>query len=686
MVTFHLAPFKSQSSAARTVQFPQRRTRASRPTCSSRCDRASGRGTARAARGRAAPRGSRPAASRSGPRCRPRASWPRELGVARSVVVDAYGQLAAEGYLEARQGSGTRVRATHRDGLVAATAARGAAARPRARGCSAASPTPRASRARSGSATTAPRSPRSRPPPSVPRPAGRRTLRDALAAYLGRVRAVVTTPEHVQVCGGFTQGLALVCRALRAQGARRLAVEDPCFSYHRELIANAGLEPVPVPSTPRHRRRRARGRRRRRGRARRAGPLLPDRRGAGAAAPRRARRVGARDGRARSSRTTTTRSSATTARRSARCRGCARIASCTAGASSKTLSPILRVGWLAAPEWLMADLRREKLYDDLATGTLDQLALARPSSRAATSPGICAACGPSTGAAATPRSRALAEHVPDATPVGVAAGLHLYVHLPDDCDERALVHAARRARRPAGGRRPPLGRLRRRAARARHRLRDGGRAGDRAGDPGARDGVRDHRPGRSGDERRRLKIAPCRERGRDARDARATVRARGTARRRARRRRLAADDRADAAHRDHHPGRLAGCSASPSAGADAIAVTAGTTSSSAPTVLAAWSRSRCTSSSSVTMPMPQAIQPSESTSCARDVEAPAEDGHGRQDERGAGHVLHRRGRPAGRRRPPSASAGRCRPRARACRAASGRRRRRRARCRAPARG
>src|SRR4051794_37963591 len=32
-----------------------------------------------------------------------------ELGVARGVVVDAYGQLVAEGYLEARRGSGTRV-------------------------------------------------------------------------------------------------------------------------------------------------------------------------------------------------------------------------------------------------------------------------------------------------------------------------------------------------------------------------------------------------------------------------------------------------------------------------------------------------------------------------------------------------------------------------------------------------
>ena len=32
-----------------------------------------------------------------------------DLGVARSVVVDAYQQLAADGYLSARQGSGTRV-------------------------------------------------------------------------------------------------------------------------------------------------------------------------------------------------------------------------------------------------------------------------------------------------------------------------------------------------------------------------------------------------------------------------------------------------------------------------------------------------------------------------------------------------------------------------------------------------
>src|SRR5690349_16206530 len=46
----------------------------------------------------------------------------RELGVARSVVVDAYEQLAADGYLGARQGSGTRVLRIARPGPVPPTA------------------------------------------------------------------------------------------------------------------------------------------------------------------------------------------------------------------------------------------------------------------------------------------------------------------------------------------------------------------------------------------------------------------------------------------------------------------------------------------------------------------------------------------------------------------------------------
>src|SRR6185295_11222335 len=74
-------------------------------------DRSSGRGLREQLEGelRRAVRGGRLAIGTTLP---PSRILARDLGVARSVVVDAYGQLAAEGYLEARQGSGTRVRAT----------------------------------------------------------------------------------------------------------------------------------------------------------------------------------------------------------------------------------------------------------------------------------------------------------------------------------------------------------------------------------------------------------------------------------------------------------------------------------------------------------------------------------------------------------------------------------------------
>ena len=146
-----------------------------------------------------------------------------ELGVARGVVVDAYAQLAAEGYLEARQGSGTRVRASQpADAAVAGSTARPRDVGPRLLG---GVPDPasfprtqwqRHYRAAISALPTA--------TVTYPDPRGDATLREALARYLGRVRAVVTRPDRIQVCGGFTQGLALVCRVLRARGATRMAV------------------------------------------------------------------------------------------------------------------------------------------------------------------------------------------------------------------------------------------------------------------------------------------------------------------------------------------------------------------------------------------------------------------------------------------------------------------------------
>jgi GntR family transcriptional regulator / MocR family aminotransferase len=404
-------------------------------------DRTSGRGLREQLEGelRRAVRGGRLAIGTALPPSRVLA---QELGVARSVVVDAYGQLAAEGYLEARQGSGTRVRATQPlepsgDGHPDPRPEPG----PRLLGgLPDPASFPRALWQRHYRAAIAALSTSSLP---YPDPRGDVTLRTALAGYLGRVRAVVATPAELQVSGGFTQGLALVCRALRARGGRRMAVEDPCFGYHRELIANAGLEPVPVAvdehgididELARH--------------DDLAGVLVAPAHSYPTGAVLSPRRRVALVDWARAADALIVEDDYDAEFRYDRApigalQGLRPDRVVYGGSVSKTLSPIIRVGWLAAPRWLMDDLRREKLYDDLANGTLDQMALAtfiesgdlarhlrrvRPVYRRRRDAAL----------------RALARHLPDGTPTGVAAGLHLYVHLPDGCDERALIRAARR--------------------------------------------------------------------------------------------------------------------------------------------------------------------------------------------------------------------------------------------------
>ena len=140
----------------------------------------------------------------------------RELGVSRGVVVDAYAQLAAEGYLVARQGAPTRV------SDAAAPPAGGNAPRPRhARaprfdfrpGGPDVSLFPRAvwlaSLRRALSSA-----PDARLDYGDPR--GAPELRHALARYLGRVRGVAADPERVIVTSGMAQGMALFARALVA--------------------------------------------------------------------------------------------------------------------------------------------------------------------------------------------------------------------------------------------------------------------------------------------------------------------------------------------------------------------------------------------------------------------------------------------------------------------------------------
>jgi GntR family transcriptional regulator/MocR family aminotransferase len=76
---------------------------------------------------------------------------------------------------------------------------------------------------------------------------GSADLREALAAYLGRVRGVVGDSEHTFVCSGFAQAVHLVGSVLVRGGRKRIAVEDPGHVVIREIVARSGLEPVPIP-------------------------------------------------------------------------------------------------------------------------------------------------------------------------------------------------------------------------------------------------------------------------------------------------------------------------------------------------------------------------------------------------------------------------------------------------------
>jgi GntR family transcriptional regulator/MocR family aminotransferase len=168
-----------------------------------------------------------------------------ELGVARGTVVEAYGQLAAEGWLLTRQGASTTV----------------------ARLPTAASPPPPAAGSGGPAVDLRPGEP---DPGGFPRgawlaalrrvlatappevlgygdPRGRPELRTALAGYLTRARGVAADPGRIVVTSGFADGLARLAVVLRDQGADTIAMEDPGQPLHRRIAAGEGLRVVPAP-------------------------------------------------------------------------------------------------------------------------------------------------------------------------------------------------------------------------------------------------------------------------------------------------------------------------------------------------------------------------------------------------------------------------------------------------------
>ena len=189
------------------------------------------------------------------------------LGVSRWVVTEVYGRLTAEGILEARAGSATRVAAgpTRPEAPRDAPAARGEGVgtvratasppeqepirplhRPRydlAPGVPDLRNAPRALwlRAVTEALTETPDTELFRLDGDVP------AARAALAAYLSRSRFARADADAVLVTHGAADGMRRVARALRTLGHTALLVEDPSWQRMRQVAAAEGLTSVPVP-------------------------------------------------------------------------------------------------------------------------------------------------------------------------------------------------------------------------------------------------------------------------------------------------------------------------------------------------------------------------------------------------------------------------------------------------------
>jgi GntR family transcriptional regulator / MocR family aminotransferase len=361
-----------------------------------------------------------------------------DLGVARNTVANAYGQLIAEGWLAARQGSGTRVAdrgvAVSSQPVASVPAPKGVRydLRPGSPDLSA-FPRPAWIAAARRALNAAPSEAL-----GYSDPGGRPELRRPLADHLARTRGVRVAGERLVVCSGFAQGFGLLCRVLRARGARTLAVEEYSLPIHRDIAVAHGLRlrilPVDgdgadmtalggadaVLLTPAHQ-----------------FPL-----GVTLAAGRRRAAVewavatgglvieDDYDGEFRYDRQPVGAMQALAPEHVA-----------YAGTASKTLAPGLRLGWLALPESLHADVVAAKVLTDPQTAVLDQLTLAQFIVTGAYDRHVRR----SRLAYRRRRDRlaaALARHVPRARITGIAAGLHALVELPPGQEEHEVVARA----------------------------------------------------------------------------------------------------------------------------------------------------------------------------------------------------------------------------------------------------
>jgi GntR family transcriptional regulator/MocR family aminotransferase len=348
-----------------------------------------------------------------------------QLGISRGVVVDAYSQLCAEGYLTARVGAGTVVaRAVDLQPTRQLRETKLPLRYDFRPGVPDLSAFPRRAWARAISDALT----------SVPDarlgygdPQGALELRAALASYLGRTRGAVASSDRILVVGGLGQGLNLLWPVLGARGIERIGVERPGWYDHRTSVSAAGLSPVDVTVDTEGMRTDQLG-------SLRSVVVTPAHQfptGAVLAATRRAQLVnwakGADgfiveddydaqyrfDGKPVGA-----------------VQGLVPEHTVHGGTVSKLLAPALRLGWLLLPENLVEPLTLRKRQLDRGVPLLEQLALAR----------LIETGGLDRHLRRTRRVYArrrqlllegLARQLPELPVEGAAAGLHIFLPLPD---------------------------------------------------------------------------------------------------------------------------------------------------------------------------------------------------------------------------------------------------------------
>ncbi|WP_166906979.1 PLP-dependent aminotransferase family protein [Mycobacterium sp. DL440] len=356
-----------------------------------------------------------------------------DLGVSRRLVVEAYGQLTAEGFLHSSQGGSTRVAA-----VDAAPSSFGPdRVRPRfdidfAPGSPDLASFPRQAwlRAmRQGLAEIESSAFGYVAPHGLP------AARTAVADYLRRTRGVVADPRRIVLCSGATQAVALLARCLDGP----IAVEDPGFWLHRMILRHNGAEPIPIPvddngidvgalaatdattvlTTPAHQSP--------------TGVVLSAARRTELlewGQPGRLIIEDDYDAEYRYDRAPV-----------GALQGVAPDRVVYLGSTSKTLAPGLRIGWMVVPTHLIERVRTAKSLADTGSSVMDQIAF----SQFLTSGGYDRHLRQMRRRYPARREAllaALSRHLPQAEVLGAAAGVHLTVRFPpgfpiDDLTRRA---------------------------------------------------------------------------------------------------------------------------------------------------------------------------------------------------------------------------------------------------------